>query len=84
MSSNYIKMGDVARDTITGYTGVVIAITKWIHGCERLTLQSRDLKDGVPVESRCFDRPQLEYVSGRTVATTGSTGGPRPAPERGR
>jgi hypothetical protein len=28
-----IKLGDTARDTISGCTGVVVADTKWLHGC---------------------------------------------------
>lgn len=79
-----IDLGDVARDMITGFTGVVIATTKWLHGCERMTLQPRELKDGRPIESCTFDAPQLELVEKRAARGTSHTGGPRPEPERGR
>lgn len=57
-----IDLGDVARDKITGFTGVVVCRSKWLHGCERLVLQPRELKDGKPIESAAFDEPQLELV----------------------
>ena len=80
-----IQLGDVARDTITGYTGVVIGITKWLHGCKRYTLQAQALnKDGKPMEAGSFDLPQLELVSSKAAATTSGGGGPQPEPERGR
>jgi hypothetical protein len=77
-----IKLGDVARDTITGFEGVVIGDTKWLHGCRRLTLQPRELKDGKPIDPLSFDEPQLVLVGTRIAAGTSDTGGPRPEPAR--
>jgi len=77
-----IGLGDTARDTITGFTGVVICEAKWLHGCRRLTLQPRELKDGKPVEMQTFDEPQLAKIAAPPSATTGHTGGPRPEPTR--
>jgi hypothetical protein len=77
-----IKLGDVAKDTITGFTGVVVAATKWLHGCERLTLQPQSLHEGKPVESQTFDLPQLELVAAKVAKGTDETGGPRPEPVR--
>lgn len=78
-----IQLGDVARDTITGFTGVVIADTKWLHGCRRLTLQPAKLDDkGAPVMSQTFDEPQLERLPDTPIKGTSETGGPRPEPER--
>lgn len=78
-----ITLGDTARDTITGFTGVVIADTKWLHGCRRLTLQPRELKDGKPVESMTFDEPQLVKVETTPAeASSAAGGGPRPEPVR--
>lgn len=77
-----IKLGDLARDTITGFKGVVIAEVNWLHGCRRLTLQPQGLKDGKPVESSTFDEPQLELVTADAYGSTRKTGGPRPEPNR--
>jgi hypothetical protein len=78
-----IQLGDKARDTITGFTGICVAKTEWLHGCTRVTLQPDKIgKDGKIPESHTFDEPQLEPVKpkffkrGRT-----DTGGPRPEPE---
>lgn len=78
--SDRIELGDVAKDTITGFTGVVIGRMKWLHGCERLTLQPQELKDGKPIEWVTFDEPQLELVRRAAVEGTSRTGGPRPEP----
>lgn len=77
-----IQLGDVARDTITGMVGVVVADTKWLHGCRRLTLQPKELKDGKPVDSWSFDEPQLELVEKKAARGTDGPGGPRPEPTR--
>jgi hypothetical protein len=77
-----IELGDVAKDTITGFTGVVVADTKWLHGCRRLSLQPREMKDGRPMEGATFDEPQLELVEAKVAAGTSEKGGPRPEPMR--
>ncbi len=77
-----IELGDTARDTITGFEGVVVGHTQWIHGCVRLTIQPRTMKDGKPIDPMSFDEPQLELVSKRTALSTNATGGPRPEPKR--
>jgi hypothetical protein len=84
MNKPAIALGDIARDTITGFTGVVFAETKFLHGCRRLSLQPRELKDGVPVAGSTFDEPQLELVQRGYAKETIDTGGPGPEPERQR
>lgn len=83
MSDN-IELGDIARDKITGFTGVVIAKTSWLHGCNRFTLCPRGLKDGKPIDSHSFDEPQLSVVSRGEFTQHRETGGPRPEPVLGR
>jgi hypothetical protein len=77
-----VELGDVAKDTITGFTGVVIAKTKWLHGCERVTLQPEKLQDGKPVDQQTFDVPQVVVVKAAKHGGTRDTGGPRPEPAR--
>lgn len=78
-----IELGDVAKDTITGFEGVVVARTQWLIGCDRLTLQPQKLKDGKPLDPITFDEPQCNLVKAK-AAPRGSrtTGGPRPEPVR--
>lgn len=77
-----IALGDIARDTLTGFEGVVVAKTNWLHGCTRWTLQPRKLEKGKLQETQSFDEPQLELVKKAVVATTSATGGPRSEPMR--
>lgn len=78
-----IELGDSARDTISGYKGIVIAITYWLNGCKRITIQSRSLKDGKPVDSVTFDAEQIAAVKPGAVPGPDKThGGPSIAPAR--
>lgn len=77
-----ICLGSLARDIVTGFEGVVICETQWLHGCRRLTLQPRELKDGKVVDHCTFDEPQLELVTAAVVNFTKDTGGPRPEPRQ--
>jgi len=58
-----INLGDTAKDTITGFKGIVVAETNWLNGCRRLTIQSKEMKDGRPVDAVTIDVEQLELVS---------------------
>lgn len=80
--SDFIELGDVARDRVTGFEGVVIANTQWLNGCDRLSLQPRKLVKGKPVDTMVFDRPQLERVSQQVLKASRKTGGPQANPER--
>ena len=82
MGTQRIELGDEVRDTITGFQGVVIGDTKWLHGCRRLTIQPKELKDGKPIDSLTFDEPQLVLVEPRVASGTSKTGRPRPEPQR--
>lgn len=72
------ELGDLAKDRITGYTGIVVAVTDWLNKCRRITLQARALKDGKPVESATFDETDVVLVKADALSTTKkrSTGGP--------
>jgi hypothetical protein len=72
----------MARDTITGFTGVIVCESKWLHGCRRLMLQPKEMKDGTPVAALTFDEPQLQFVDEKVAQGSGKTGGPRPEPAR--
>lgn len=78
-----VHLGDEAKDTITGLTGVVVAITTWLNGCQRISIQPRELKDGRPVDNCVFDIEQVEVL--KSVAQPvrqAFTGGPHDAPTR--
>jgi hypothetical protein len=80
-----IKLGDVAKDTITGFEGVAIARTEWLNGCVRISLQPKKLQEnGKPIDSETFDETQLAIVAPGLRHVEVRTGGPRPAPTRAR
>ena len=57
-----IKLGDVARDSISGLEGVVVCISKWLYGCTRVSVQPQGNKDGKPFDLVTVDMPQLTKV----------------------
>lgn len=78
-----IVLGDRVRDSITGFEGVAVARTDWLHGCVRYGVQSAELKDGKPIEPQWFDEPQLVKVDQVAVARASqASGGPRDDPQR--
>ena len=66
-----IELGDVAKDDVTGFQGAVMAITRWLHGCDRIVIQPQDLdKDGKVKETQVFDRLQMTLVKKNVVVVT--------------
>lgn len=80
---NKVNLGDECEDTVTGFNGVAVAITQWLNGCVRVTLQPRMAKDGKVPESITFDAPQLKVLKAKKVDQgPRNTGGPIPSPEQ--
>jgi hypothetical protein len=76
-----IKLGQQARCKLTGYTGTVVCISKWLNGCTTIGVKAKELKDGKPIDTQFFDEPQVEIVPEEAVPIGGSKGGPeRPCP----
>lgn len=69
-----VKLGNVYRDKHTGFEGIAVARAEWLTGCDRIGLQSKELKDGVPIEVQWFDDNQLEGIKSTRP------GGPRQDP----
>lgn len=57
-----VKLGVKARDKITGFTGIVIAKSKWLTGCDQFALKPPVEKDGKMQEAHWFDKGAVEYV----------------------
>lgn len=81
-----INLGDRVKDKITGFYGIVVAITHWLNGCVRVSIQPEKLeKDGKIPDSQAFDEAQLVVVKRAAVAPHGQVthpAGPRPDPKR--
>lgn len=65
-----IKLGDFVTDSVTGFSGVVLARVEYLNGCVRCEVQSKKLHEGKPIESCFFDEQRLNPES------TVTTGGP--------
>jgi len=82
-----IKLGDRAKDKISGFKGIVIARTVWLNGCVRITIQPEACnKDGSVIENQTFDVHQMELVKSDALeaARESRTGGPSIKPTRSR
>lgn len=63
MSKTKLSFGDVAKDKITGFQGVIVARTRFLSNVDRLSIQPRGLdKEGKPIKPRGFDEGSLEFV----------------------
>lgn len=79
-----LGLGNQARDRITGFAGTVVAITEWLNGCRRITIQPNALHDGKPIDSYTFDAEQMEKLEEGPQINPMRTGGPSMAPQRPR
>jgi hypothetical protein len=55
-------LGKEVRDKVSGFTGIVTAITKWLYSCVRVNVMPKVKKDGTPQEGQAFDIDQLEVI----------------------
>ena len=79
------KLGDLARDVVSGFEGIVIGKTKWLTNCDTYVLSPPTLnKDGEPRKSEHFDIDRVEIVQrgmvrlagGKAIKEARKTGGP--------
>jgi hypothetical protein len=70
------NLGDIVRDPLTGYEGTVIGRTMWLWGCVTIGVLSKELHDGLPIESQWFDEDRLEDVEPTLKEAAPKTGGP--------
>lgn len=63
-----INLGDKVKDSVTGFTGIAIGRTTWLHGCDRIIVQPDGLtKEGKMFENGSFDEPQLIVITPKKV-----------------
>lgn len=73
-----IKLGDKVKDKITGFSGVVVAYSKWITGCDTVNVQPTKLRDGKPIEPLSIDVTQVELIKPKVKKRKKTKrGGPR-------
>lgn len=79
-----IELGDIVRDSVTGFEGSVESVTTWRFGCRRIQVKPMKLKDGSPIEAVVFDEPALHVLKRANVPAPVQeqrrrTGGPKDA-----
>ena len=77
-----IHLGDEAKDSVTGYRGIVTCKSVYLNGCVRVGLQSQELREGKPIDSYYFDIEQVVLIERSKVLMSDRSGGPEQAPKR--
>jgi hypothetical protein len=62
-----MNLGDRVKDKITGTKGIVVGYHYWLYGCERITVQPEEAKDGKPVDTISLDAAQVEVIKAGVV-----------------
>ena len=76
-----IKLGDVVKDVITNFEGIVTSKCKYITGCTHYGIAPLELKDGRPQESYWLDSQRIEFVKKSALSKSASPkGGPQSHP----
>lgn len=78
-----VQLGDLVKDKLTGFEGVVVGITQWLNACRHIGVKPIFLdKDGKPREAIWFDEPQISVLHEEFFqpdpVDPGATGGPVP------
>src|ERR1039457_7119524 len=61
-----VQLGKVVTDSITGFKGVAVLRTEFLHACVRVGLQPKALKDGIPQDRVYFDEKQIKENDPKT------------------
>lgn len=76
-----LELGDEAKDPVSGFKGIVVGITTYLNGCDRVMIQGKAQRDG-KIPDNHFDEPQLTVVKRKKIkpalpkAQRKRTGGP--------
>lgn len=78
-----INLGDLCRDSVTGFEGVATVRSEYISGCARVGLQPKVDGDGKIPDAQHFDEPMLTVVTSAHIKNLPSDrGGPRDVPSQ--
>jgi hypothetical protein len=87
-----VQLGDRVKDRVTGFKGIVVARSEYLHGCRRVGVQAEKLEEGKPTDAQWFDEPQVDVMESAVHAPFAAApaparaaarpGGPQPTPPR--
>jgi len=73
-----VCLGDKVKDTVTGFTGIVVSITEYLQGCKRISVAAKVKQNALPGDWANFDMPQVKVIESAAVKEgSKKTGGPR-------
>ena len=76
-----VELGSRAKDSITGFAGVVVSRTEYMYGCISVGVQPTGLTpEGKPEDIVYFDEQRLEDKSDAPVGGPGDHPPQRPTP----
>ena len=59
-----VRLGNRAKDSITGFEGIVTARSEYLYGCVRVLIEPRSLTgEGKPIEGAWFDEQRISLES---------------------
>lgn len=64
-----VNLGDMAKDKVTNFTGIVVAVSYEIDGTIFIGLQPRELDNGKPAEALDFDIERVEVTEAGMAKT---------------
>lgn len=77
-------LGDIVRDTVTGFTGMAVASTVWASGVLTISIEPNTLHAGEPVKPHTFDIQRVELVQPAAPpvsrSSSATSGGPQADP----
>lgn len=61
------NLGDLVKCMVTGFKGIVIGKSEFLHGCTRVGIQAPVGKDGKITEAQWIDEPQCKVIEAKKV-----------------
>lgn len=72
-----LKLGDVATDRLSGFTGVLAGVADYLTGCTQYLIIPKGLHEGKPIGGEWFDESRIEGVDPAQASNGGISGGDR-------
>jgi hypothetical protein len=86
---NELKLGQKARDIVTGIEGIIIGKTEWLTGCNTYGIKPPVKEDGTNLEAIWVDEIRIEIVDPVSIfdkkkqqQSKDDAGGPQPTPRQ--
>ncbi len=76
-----LPLGSKAKDTVTGFKGLLIGRTVWVSGDVNYTIEPTELHQGQPIKAHSFDANRIEIIERKAPPVSpqhsATSGGPQ-------